>query len=75
MSDDDFLLFAFMLRLELDVTSKTLKRYVVEAWKATHAADVAPTHPKESSLFTLVNGIDHTTKSKPKPKLEYCGIQ
>ena len=30
-SDHDFLLFGVMIRLELDVTKKTLKRYIMEA--------------------------------------------
>ena len=50
ISEHDFLLFGVMLRLELDVTKKTLKRYIIEAWKAAHAAGVAPKHPKETSL-------------------------
>ena len=31
ISDHDFLLFGIMLRSELDVTKKTLKRYIIEA--------------------------------------------
>ena len=64
-----------MLRSELDVRKKALKRCVIEGWKAAHAVGIAPTNPTESSLFTLVNGIDHITKSKSKPKLGYCRIQ
>ena len=69
------MLFGIMLRSELEVTKKTLKTYIMDAWKAAHVAGIAPSHPKENATLTLLNYMEYDSKFKPKPKLEYCGIK
>lgn len=75
ISDYDFLVFGIVLTNHLQVTKKTLKRYIMEAWKAANLAGVAPTHPKSTSLLSLLGSLEDSNRSKQRLKLDYCGIK
>ena len=68
-------MFGITLRLELAITDKTIKRYVTEAWKATKAAGIAPTHPRASGLFSIMYSMGRPEGLTPKFRADYCSIK
>ena len=72
LGGNDFLLFAISLRNELDVLNKTMKRYVMEAWRVTHHLGLFYSEPSKSGCFTTLR---HMRRDAPvKPKRVYCSI-
>ena len=72
LGGNDFLLFAITLRNELDVLNKTMKRYVMEAWRVLITLGYSIPNPSRSGCFTTLR---HMRKDAPvKPKRVYCSI-
>ena len=75
ISAHDFLIFAITLRSQLSVTKKTLRRYIIEGFKAVTIAGMPIPHPKVSGVFTVVNSMEYTGKSNLRPRLDFCGFR
>ena len=75
ITNKDFLIFAITLRIQLSVTAKTIKRYIIEAHKAILAAGHKPDHPRRSGVLTIVHGLPIPIGGQCRRHLDYCGIK
>ena len=75
ITDHDFLIFAITLRKELAVTTKTMKRYLQQAWRALHAAGFKTTNPKNTSATAVIHSIGLPAGKTQRCKLDYCSIK
>ena len=75
ITNKDFLIFAITLRIQLSVTAKTIKRYIIEAHKAILAAGHKPDHPRRSGVLSIVHGLPIPIGGQCRRRLDYCGIK
>ena len=73
-TEQDFLLFGITLRSELGVLFKTLKRYIMEAWRALSALGITLKHPRDMGLLLIVKHMKYKRKQIGAPRLDYCSI-
>ena len=74
LTDQDFLLFGITLRSELEVLFKTIKRYIMEAWRALSALEIMLKHPRDMGLLSIVKHMKYRRKLIGAPRLDYCSI-
>ena len=72
LTGHDFLLFGITLRSELGVLLKTIKRYIMEAWRALSALGMMLKHPRDIGLLSIVKHMKYTRKLIGAPRLDYC---
>ena len=75
ITDHDFLIFAITLRRELPVTTKTLKRYLQEAWQVLQTAGFQATNPRNSGTFSIIHKMGVPEGKITRCKLDYCSIR
>ena len=74
LTKHDFLLFGVTLRSELGVLFKTIKRYIMEAWRALSALGITLKHPRDMGLLLIVKHMKYKRKQIGAPRLDYCSI-
>lgn len=74
LTEQDFILFGITLRFELGVLFKTIKRYLMEAWRALSALGVTLKHPRDMGLLSIVKHMKYKRKLIGAPRLDYCSI-
>ena len=73
-TEQDFLLFGITLRSELGVLFKTIKRYIMEAWRALSALGITLKHPRDMGLLSVVKHMKYKRKFIGVPRLDYSSM-
>ena len=74
LTEQDFLLFGITMRSELGVLFKTIKRYIMEAWRALSSLGIYLKHPRDTGLLSIVKHMKYKRKQIGTPRLDYCSI-
>ena len=53
----------------------TIKRYLIQAWRALATLGFDVKHPKETGCLAIVKSMGVGIKFTPKPKRAYCSIR
>ena len=74
LTEQDFLLFGITMRSELGVLFKTIKRYIMEAWRALSSLGIYLKNPQDKGLLSIVKHMKYKRKQIGAPRLDYCSI-
>ena len=74
LTDRDFLLFGITMRSEIGVLFKTIRRYIMEAWRALSSLGIYLKHPRDTGLLSVVKHMKYKRKQIGAPRLDYCSI-
>ena len=74
VNEADFYLFGVTLRRTLGVIYKTLRRYIMEAWRALSILGIKMRHPRETGLLSAVSNMKYPGNKYGTPRLDYCSI-